>query len=454
MYSKEDWGGKIDPYIEVNFHKLEGKALVAVFDFQDFRHLGYQDHGEVRMVCTEEAVEALRCTKEELGQLLVRKKVYNPETGQNETLQNQVQSVSVEKEGALDPRYPVKSTGFYCVFVYAPEAKYAADVTFQNAFGHLPAADVNNLMLYGLLAVAYAIAMALYVFAVWKHKHELLLLQKYILAFFVFLTVETILVWSSYDLVNQKGVTAGTIVYSVFVSVINAGKVSMSCFLILIVALGYGVVYPKLNRKLMRRVQLFTVFNFVATAAAIIHASVTDTEENAGLSLIMFLFPVLTLVVFYVLIIRSLGSTLGYLREHKQVVKLNAYRKMFMLINCSIVLNILGVFFSLFSMMRRTNDEFIEHLWKTKFIMDVWPSFVYFIVFVAFAFMWRPTDTSYMLACSQQLPTDPENVTDFDLDDLQSLNDDAFNRRVNDDELNFSDEERPGPYNHSPNAAK
>ncbi|AAS50814.2 ABR044Cp [Eremothecium gossypii ATCC 10895] len=448
MYSKEDWGGKIEPYIEVNMQKLEGKALVAVFNFQDFRHLGYQDHGELRMVCTQEAVNAQRCTAEELGQLLVRKKVYNPETGQNETLRSEVKSMRVEKEGVLEPRYPVKETGFYCVFVYAPDVKYAGEVTFQNAFGHLPASDVNNLMLYGLLAVAYAIAMALYMFAVWKHKHELLLLQKYILAFFLFLTLETILVWSAYDLVNRKGVTAGTITYNVFISIINAGKVSMSCFLILIVALGYGVVYPKLNRKLMRRVQVFTAFNFVTMAAAIIHSSLTRAE-NVGVSLLLSVFPVLTLIVFYVLIIRSLGSTLGYLREHKQVVKLNAYRKMFMLIIGSIVLNILGVFFSIFSMARRNDDEIISNLWKTKFIMEVWPSFVYFLVFVVFAFMWRPTDTSYMLACSQQLPTDPENVTDFDLDDLQSLNDDASNRRVNDDEINFSDEEGPGSYHPS-----
>ena len=42
---------------------------------------------------------------------------------------------------------------------------------------------------------------------------------------------------------------------------------------------------------------------------------------------------------------------------------------------------------------------------------------------------WRPTSTSYLLACSQQLPTDMENVSEFDLDDMNSLSDEMLPNR-------------------------
>lgn len=82
--------------------------------------------------------------------------------------------------------------------------------------------------------------------------------------------------------------------------------------------------------------------------------------------------------------------------------------------------------------------DMIEQYWRSRFFFtNFWPTLVYFAVFVIISFIWRPTDTSYMLAVSQQLPTDPENVADFDLSDLQSLGDnlddefDADNDRDN-----------------------
>ena len=79
----------------------------------------------------------------------------------------------------------------------------------------------------------------------------------------------------------------------------------------------------------------------------------------------------------------------------------------------------------------------IEKNWRSRFFFtDFWPTLVYFVVFVIISFLWRPTDTSYMLAVSQQLPTDPENVADFDLSDLQSLGD-----QFNDSDLEHHDDQ-------------
>ena len=76
--------------------------------------------------------------------------------------------------------------------------------------------------------------------------------------------------------------------------------------------------------------------------------------------------------------------------------------------------------------------EMIEKNWRYRFFFtDFWSSLVYFVVFVLISFIWRPTSTSYMLALSQQLPTDPDNIADFDLDDMSSINNQQTYRNEN-----------------------
>ncbi|SCU94941.1 LADA_0G12420g1_1 [Lachancea dasiensis] len=444
MYSREDWGGKIDPYISFNLRELSNTkgVSVAIFDFKDYEHLGVYVDSSPYYICDDYAIEKGACNATHKNEYIVRNLITDPTTGENETLSAQVQSFYQTETGLHETRYSVKSTGYYCVVASSIDSsspKFSATINFRNAFGQLPAAEINNLPLYGLLAIFYLVAMALYSFAFWKHKNELLPLQKYLLAFFAFLTVEQIFIWAYYDIKNEKGDTAGTKVYMVFVSILTSAKTSFSFFLLLVIALGYGVVYPKLNKKLMRRCQIFAGVNFVLSVAYLIQNYLTN-PESVTLWPLATLVPLgITMLGFYFWILRSMSQTLRYLQEQRQVVKLKMYKKLLSTIYFSLLVLFAGIVLSSFVFIGMNSIEMVEQHWRTRFFfVDFWPSLVYYFVFVTVAFIWRPTDTSYMLACSQQLPTDPENVADFDLDDLQSLEGPSAHI---DDDLNFSDDE-------------
>jgi hypothetical protein len=54
--------------------------------------------------------------------------------------------------------YPVKKTGYYCVGTYGyTKNDFTAVVTFRNAYGELPAAQIAKLPFYGGLTIAYAV---------------------------------------------------------------------------------------------------------------------------------------------------------------------------------------------------------------------------------------------------------------------------------------------------------
>ncbi|CAR30927.1 hypothetical protein ZYGR_0P02310 [Zygosaccharomyces rouxii] len=454
MYSKQDHGGKTDPFISFNMKKLtngDPGVVVAIFDFQDYEHLGVEvSEGVHHYICDDYAISKGYCKEDKKDQFIVQDVAYDPYTGANKTLANKVMSFSQNAAGLHDKKYPVTKTGYYCVlgFSKSDSTKYQAVVNFRNAYGHLAASEINKLPLYGLLAIGYVVAMALYSFAFWRHKHELLPLQKYLLAFFVFLTAEAIFVWAYYNIQNEKGDTAGIKVYMVFLSILTAAKVTFSFFLLLLIALGYGIVYPKLNKTLMRRCQLFAVLNFALSVAFLIQSYLED-PESTSLMILITLVPVsITMFAFYFMILKSMTNTVRYLRDQRQVVKLGMYKKLMTIIYASLLIILAGLVISSFVFLGMNTIEMIEQHWRTRFFFtDFWPTLVYFGVFVIFAFIWRPTDTSYMLACSQQLPTDPENVADFDLDDLQSMGelDNEFDDTIRDEDINFTDEEEHQP---------
>lgn len=463
MYSKQDWSGPTDPYIKLNvqqFQKFRSDSRdtdidisIVIFEYRDIDQLGIDlGDGRTRYICDDYMVTMGFCDPDQLNQF-----VLSGNSTRHEVLVTDLQSL-----GDNNITYHIRDTGYYCVASYSPttvDSKvYANDykvlVNFQNAFGSLSAAEIPKLPLYGLLAICYASSLCIYLFQVFRHRTELLLLQKYLALFFVFLTVENILIWSLYEVQNNNKrypLPSGIKFYLFFVSILNSFKITFSFFLLLIIALGYGFVYPKLNKKLMTRCKilagvhflfgvLYLSVNYIRETSVSTTPSTSTTGQassNTGsyLSLLTTIPVAITMAVFYFLILSSLSKTVKHLTDNRQVVKLSMYKKLFNLIFASLLAMILALVITTAVFFNDSVTNAIEKFWKfNRVLMDFWPSALYFFVFLGIAVIWRPTDTSYMLAVSQQIPTtdleansnnNNNNIsqqygTEFELDDLQS----------------------------------
>ncbi|CDK28181.1 unnamed protein product [Kuraishia capsulata CBS 1993] len=461
MYSKQDWGGNIEPYIKVDLEYFLTKdengnssISIVIFEYSDIDGLGVQvSETSKHYVCSEELVAKGLCDSSELYQFIVNKNV---------TTKAEVLSTVLTTYGDNGLQYKIARTGYYCVACLSPQDfgssknTFKVLVNFQNAFGSLPAADIPKLPLYGLLSIVYAVCLCVYLFQVFKHRSELLLLQKYLAGFFVFLTVESIFTWSLFDVQNnnRKYPLPGAISFYVFfVSLLSSFKTSFSLFLLLIIALGYGVVYPKLNKKLMLKVKILAGCHFIFGVGFITYSYLsTQSQPNSGatgedssagagswLVLLTAIPYAFTLVAFYFLILSSLSKTVKLLAENKQIVKLKMYQKLFRLIFASLLLLIFAFVISIILVFNDSLTDSIEKFWKFNNVLtDFWPSCLYFMVFIGIAIIWRPTDTSYLLALSDQVPSnvideesseqppvvsgDPSQFgNEFEFDDLDSL---------------------------------
>ena len=96
----------------------------------------------------------------------------------------------------------------------------------------------------------------------WQHRHELLPLQNYISGTIAFLVVEIFSYFAYYEYLNKAGHPGVANALLVIVSVLNAGRNSLSFFLLLITAMGYGIVRPRLGGVMMK-VRLLALVHFV-----------------------------------------------------------------------------------------------------------------------------------------------------------------------------------------------
>lgn len=455
MYSRSDWGGSISPHIEIAVTqyglnkydendkvKLDGFDFhYVIFEYEDLKYVGKVSGDYRYYICSSKAIELGLCDDSQRGNFLT----------DGDTSNTTVATGQIDRLGKVPLTYHVEKTGYYCIATATGNnEKLHGYVNFQNAFGELSASEIPKLPAYGILTVCYAVTLAMFGFQFYKKRkqNQILPLQRYLLAMLAFLTFDTLVVWSYYDLVNRSS-TINLFIkfYVVFLSSMNAVKMTLSFFLLMCISLGYGVVVIKLPRKVMTNCKIMAAAHFVASMIYLIgsyyssfNGSVTSASEllssNSTQSLwtVAFFVPVaITLTAYYVLILSSIKTTTANLHKQRQVIKLQLYENLFRIIAFSVLLTVGGLVLSVFILTNLSATETIEQAWKgSYFLYDFWPSVVFFGIFIGVSWLWRPTEASYMLAVSQQLSTvegDEEqggnggyqHDHEFELDDLSLM---------------------------------
>ncbi|KAG7194790.1 uncharacterized protein KQ657_004471 [Scheffersomyces spartinae] len=491
MYSKLDWGGSYRPHIGMKLtrfdnYKVDTKKKTqdehddislsyVIFEYKDINSLGVvlnEDTQQKKYICDDLAVKLGYCDSNDKGLFIVKKEGTNSST---------IHTGIVTQLGQLPYQYNISRTGYYCVATYSLlDKKYRGIINFQNAFGHLSASEIPKLPAYGILTICYAIALSLFGFQFYKKRkqHQILPLQRYLLAMFGILTFETFVIWSYYDLVNRSSnpLNGFIVFYMVFLSLLNATKLTFSFFLLLCISLGYGVVVLKLKKSVMFKCKILagvqfaaSVFYFISSYrsassnATITASSPDDAYASPTFTDLLPMIPItITCTVYYACILNAIRTVSTTLHQQRQVIKLKLYNNLFYIIFMSVFITMAGLVTSSFLYLSMGTTEMIENHWKGSFFFyNFWPSIVFFISFLSIAWLWRPTETSYMLALSQQVSTTADDEeegeeqgngyhqagTEFELDDLSlmSNDDERGPRRLSHDSFELSREGSPIP---------
>ncbi|SNX86165.1 related to PTM1 - member of the major facilitator superfamily [Melanopsichium pennsylvanicum] len=432
-----------DSHISALFHpNSTGTVATMFYEFADFDKLGkYSGDKDAfgfslkSYICTAKAVQEALCKNEDMGNFIVDESTGKAKTVQLERLE--LGSTGSKEEKTL--RYNVTETGYYC-FAEVPllslednpngagdlsvHASFTGRVEFFNSFkGNLPAAEYPKLNFYFTMTIAYIALGAYWLWLCIKHKDQLLTVQYFISGTIAFLVIEMAAQWIYYSYLNNhlidffrirevNGATSVTAVARfllVLTSVLDAGRNSVSFFLLLIVAMGYGVIRPNLEKKVMMRVRMLTAAHFVFGVLYSIGIVLIQLDQG-GAWVFAFIFPLaMTLTAFLTWIMNSLNRSIEYLTQRKQTFKRSMFVKLHRILIAAVAV-IFGFFIiSSVAFSQSSGQGFAPNTWRYRwFLLDGWLALLYFSVFAAIAWVWRPTGSNMRLAMSDEIATEDD----------------------------------------------
>lgn len=251
----------------------------------------------------------------------------------------------------------------------------------------------------------------------YKHYRELLPMQYYISGTIVFLVIEMVALFGYYRYVNKHGGGAGSLAFLIVTAILNAGRTTLSFFLLLIVCMGLSVVTQSLG-TVMYRVWILTAFHFIFGVIYSV-GTVKVALDTASLWIVLFMiFPLsVTLTTFLMWIIVSLNNTILFLKERKQSFKLRMFERLWRILIGAVIA--IAVFFVLssISLSNRMDDDYQPNHWKWRWVLlDASLATIYLVVFALIAWLWRPTENNIRFSTSQELAQDEEDAQDFEIE--------------------------------------
>ncbi|KAJ7751292.1 lung seven transmembrane receptor-domain-containing protein [Mycena maculata] len=324
-------------------------------------------------------------------------------------------------------QYLVRKAGYYCVAMVPvtlerndEHATYQGLVFFQNTFdGKLPAADYPKVNFYFVMFLVYAAFGGAWGWLCYKHVHELLPIQYYLSGLVGLVIIEMVANWAYYRYLNAHGKSAASTVFLIVVAILDAGRNSMSFFMLLVVSLGLSVVRESLDR-LMLRCQILAGAHFVFGILYAVGIVELELESTSALVLLMFVIPLaFTLSGFLLWILYSLNATIAQLRARKQRYKLSMFETLYRILLFTVV--VIAIFFvvSTLSFSGRLAEDYSANSWRVRWwLLDGWLALLYLVAFTAISYLWRPSANNRRLAMSDELAQDEEDAEDYDLESM------------------------------------
>ena len=366
-----------------------GRVEAVVFEVSDRELIGYQPGGgSPRRYCCDEALgPALNCTP---GRLIVRRRSPGDEWPFHTDVVFEGNRTTAYAE---DEAVTIDATGMYHLWFTACDQRLAGVgitglTAWKNPGGYLPGMMSYYLPFFGVMSLAYlatAFGWLALSIAAWRH---ILPLQHCISAAIALGAVE-MAVWY-YDYVNFNATGFRPYATTVAAVLIGAARKTLLRMLLLVVAMGFGVVRPTLG-GLSAQVLVLGAAYYCGTCVLDVLTNVGTIDDLTAPARMFLILPVACLdAAFIMWIFTALSRTLAQLQARRQAAKLGLYRSYTNLLAVSAVISVLWVGYEMFFKM---SDSFNER-WRLDWVTGAFWHVLNLALVLGIAVLWAPTDTA------------------------------------------------------------
>ncbi|KAG5439411.1 hypothetical protein PCANB_001985 [Pneumocystis canis] len=431
MYAKHK-ENKYGSSIKVEFDKLNNMGEVdityIIFEWKDLKYIGKKlpSNNKTLFICNSLAIHENLCDENDINTFLI-----NPDKKNTSIV---TQKINVKKSSLIE--YKVNKTGYYCISsIPSNLIGNIATIRWNNYYGKLQASEYPKLSFYAFMIAVYLFIGLFWSFFYIKHKNDILSIQKYIMAIIIFLIFEMIILREYYEYININGYNTGSFIYLLIVSMINAGRISFSFFILLIISMGYSIVKTNLGSK-MRKSILLSILHFLFSIIYIILTALNYWKNFIPFILILTFLSSSTLWAFYCWTIYSLTQTITDLTHRKQYSKALIYKKLLITLIFTILLILIYSIFRIIFIFRENILKFASSYWRFRwFVLYGFLDILYLTVFITNLILWRPSSININLAMSDDIFQDFE-VDDLDFNGTRDMSSSSSLHRTSQDSLN------------------
>jgi len=284
-----------------------------------------------------------------------------------------------------------------------------------------------------------------------------------------------ILWYSEYCTFNAEGTRPTALLVSAII--IGTMKKTVSRLLVLVVCMGYGIVTPNLGDKACQIMVFGCVYCIFSAVLDVVKALSHDSDVSGGF-FILVIIPVAVLdSIFYLWTFMSLYDVVAQLeasihinlalnlhpnralnpnglKERRQTVKLQLYRKFIWVLGTCLFLSCVWVIYQMYFLYA---NLFPSH-WQLAWMFDAYWYTLSLAILLAIMYLWAPNENSKRYAYYEENVNLGEVDDGMELDESMDHNSLAPAFSIDDDEVNEDEKDleggnEPPAYNDSDDAA-
>jgi hypothetical protein len=362
-----------------------------------------------RWCCSGDAVENGLCAGgDDYGRLIIQNDLFN---GNHRFVE--ISQTGASKKSIRYGKMEEHVTGQYVVLFANCNPKEGREVAvtgetiWRSKHGFLPGELFEFMYFYLFLVVVYFALLLWYGISMKVNEESRIPIEKWILMTIVLGLGEMFFRTSDYMIWNQDGYRQDLAMYmGIFMGAVKRG---ISRCLIVMVALGWGVVRDSLGSAMRMIVVLGAVYVGVSAAQSLMLIFAVEDMKTLSFEEEEELFDVVTVltfvtaaldVIFIMWILDALNGTMEYLENMNQSRKLMRYLRL----RCIFLFSILfAVVWAVFSLVDTYDEEGIVRE-EQEWVIDAATELNYLFVLVAVAVLWRPNPSAKEYAYVMELP--------------------------------------------------
>ncbi|XP_057455047.1 uncharacterized protein LOC130746437 [Lotus japonicus] len=360
----------------------------VVFEVEDRETIGGSAYGGQRAVC---------CTGDlaKLGVCAEGQVIYRPSQVNSDWPKVFGVPFETDDEVAVLPTKSIQitKTGMYNLYFIHCDTRLKdlaveGKTVWKNPSGYLPGRMAPMKIFYQFMSFAFVLLGLFWFYQYVRFWKEVFPLQNCITLVITLGMFEMTLWYFDYAEFSETGIRpTGITIWAVTFGTV---KRTVARLIILIVAMGYGVVRPTLGGLTSKVIMLGGTF-FVASEVLELVEHVGAISDLSGKAKLFLVLPSAVLDVFFILwIFTSLSATLTKLQARRMMIKLDMYRKF---TNALAVAVIVSVGWICYELHFKSNDVYNER-WQNAWIIPAfWQVLSYSLLCVICA-LWAPSQNS------------------------------------------------------------